>query len=48
MVQNLGDGSNSRKQKDGDRFKEVAGKIEGKRLTYEELTQSHLLHMAPE
>lgn len=38
---------NTRKQKDGQRFEEAVSKMAGKRLTYDELTTSHLQHMAP-
>lgn len=38
---------NSRTQKDGERFAVAVSKMTGKRLTYEELTTSHLQHMAP-
>jgi len=38
---------NTRKEKDGQRFQQVAGQIVGKRLTYEALTTGHLQHMAP-
>src|SRR5579871_443357 len=38
---------NSRKQKDGERFAEAVSKMAGKRLTYAELTESHLVNLAP-
>jgi transposase-like protein len=38
---------NSRKMKDGDRFNKVLSQMHGKRLTYDELTTSHLQYIMP-
>jgi len=36
---------NTRTQKDGERFQQALSLIAGKRLTYQELTESHLVHL---
>lgn len=38
---------NTREQKDGERFVQALAQVVGRRLTYAELTESHLLHLAP-
>jgi hypothetical protein len=36
---------NSRKDKDGERFAKVIKQVSGKRLTYQQLTENHLVHL---
>jgi len=36
---------NTRKEKDGERFAQVMASVSGKRLTYRELTESHLVYL---